>query len=433
MRTVIWYPLLLSLFVLACSQSNDPLQFDTSDSSQSRNQSCIDGEASGYPCLNVDLRARLSPGELFGERLNDIWGWTDPQTGREYALVGMTDGVSFVDISSPADPVVIGILPESLQGGSGKWRPGSGVHLQDDGEEKSTWRDLKVYNDHLFVVSDGQPHGLQIFDLTRLRTVTQVPATFSSDANYRDFESAHNIAINEETGFAYVVGSEVDGGGLYILDISSPKQPEFVTTFADTLVGHQSTGYVHDTQCVVYRGPDSDYTGRELCFNASETHLAVVDVTEKQAIETISRNGYQGNRYAHQGWLTEDHRYFLLDDELDENQNGHNTRTYIWDMEDLDSPQMIGIYEAPYASIDHNQYVLGNNLYQTNYTAGLRILNLDGIGSGTLEEVAFFDTYAADDNPKFEGAWSSYPFFESGIVVVSDVTFGLFILQPAIQ
>ncbi len=50
---------------------------------------------------------------LNSSSLNDIWGWTDPQTGKEYALVGMSNGTSFVDISNPENPIFIGILTNS--------------------------------------------------------------------------------------------------------------------------------------------------------------------------------------------------------------------------------------------------------------------------------------------------------------------------------
>ncbi len=42
---------------------------------------------------------------------NDIWGWADPMTGREYALMGMTDGTAFVDVTDPDNPAVLGKLP----------------------------------------------------------------------------------------------------------------------------------------------------------------------------------------------------------------------------------------------------------------------------------------------------------------------------------
>jgi choice-of-anchor B domain-containing protein len=310
-------------------------------------------------------------------------------------------------------------------------------------EGKSTWRDFKVFQNHLYVVSDGQPHGLQVFDLTRLRDVEDPPVIFSEDVLYKEFGNAHNIAINEETGFAYIGGSNTYGGGLHIVDIREPKNPQFAGFHSDSTVGLNSSGYVHDAQCVNYRGPDGDHQGAEICMNSSETHVVIADVTNKSNVPTISASSYDSSadldsinssedikHYAHQGWLTEDHRYFLLDDELDESNGGNNTRTYIWDVQDLDNPGLIGIYENGLNSIDHNQFIKGGYVYQANYTSGLRILSLENIANGELEEVAYFDTFPQNNDTEYDGAWSNYPYFESGVIVVSDISNGLFILQP---
>jgi hypothetical protein len=134
--------------------------------------------------------------------------------------------------------------------------------------------------------------------------------------------------------------------------------------------------------------------------------------------------------YTHQGWLTGDHAYLLMDDELDERNSGIPTRTLIWDVRDLDSPVFMSAYSGSTTAIDHNQYIVGNHAYQANYRAGLRTLDISGIAQGSLAEVGFFDVYPADDLPNFNGAWSVYPFFPSGTVVVSGIEQGLFILRP---
>lgn len=396
---------------------------------------CTDGVADErYPCSGIDLLAHVTSQQLKGEQLNDIWGWTDPESGKEYALVGLIDGVTFVDISDPGEPQVVGKLMETQPTGSAAAKAPAALSGYDLKHGKSDWRDFKVYRDHLFVVSDNQErnihHGMQVFDLTRLREMSPPAEEYSEDALYTGIRDAHNVAINEETGYAYIVGSKSDGPGLHIVDISSPLQPEFAGYHADTTVGgYSGSGYVHDTQCVVYQGPDDDYRGDEICFNSAESHLEIVDVSQKDAITQVSKSTYDGNRYAHQGWLTEDHRYFLLDDELDEWQDNINTSTYIWDVSDLDAPELIGTYTAEVQSIDHNQYVKGNRVYQANYTSGLRVLSLDGISSGLLDEAAYFDTYPENNQPDFNGAWSNYPYFESGVIAVSDISEGLFLLK----
>lgn len=387
---------------------------------------CTDGFAGEYGCSNVDLLAHVTTDELLAEEkdgiiLNDIWGWTDPESGKEYAIVGMTNGTSFVDISDPINPIVLGILPEHHSAQSA--RTGG---IQHDGA-KSLWRDIKVYKNHAYIVSEDETHGMQVFDLTNLRNVANTPQEFTESGHYNGIGSAHNIVINEASGYAYAVGSNgaanCSEGGLHIINIQSPTSPIYEACF-------DNDGYTHDAQCVTYNGSDMDYLGKEICFNSNENSITIVNVDDKNNIQLISRNEYEGSSYAHQGWLTEDHNYFLANDELDEFYGGTNTKTYIWDVRDLDAPVLIGKYEHSTTSIDHNLYIVGNKVYESNYTSGLRILDISDIANANLEQIGFFDTYPSDDNPEFHGTWSNYPFFESGVVIVTDITNGLFILKP---
>ena len=381
--------------------------------------SCESNAAAGFGCENVDLLSFLSVPDLGGGRgiqLNDIWGWTDPEDGTEYAIVGRMDGTSFVDISDPYNPVYVGNLPKTA------------------GSQTNSWRDMKVYRDHVFIVADGAgEHGMQIFDLRQLRDVQSPPVAFEETAHYDGIHSAHNIVINEDTGFAYTVGNssggETCGGGSHMIDIRDPANPTFAGCFAHEETGRAGTGYTHDAQCVVYNGPDEQYAGREICFGSNETALSIADVTDKQNPVKISATSYPNVGYAHQGWVTEDHRYFLLDDELDELQGlVENTRTLIWDVSDLEDPQLIKEYMSESKSSDHNLYIKGNLVYQSNYVSGLRVLDITDINNPV--EVGYFDTVPGDENnPGFDGSWSNYPFFESGVIVVTSGSEGLFLVR----
>lgn len=373
---------------------------------------CIDGFAAGiYPCNKVDLEAFMPldqiGGTLSNSAANDIWGWTDPLNGDEYAIIGRVFGTSFIDISDPANPVYLGDLP---------------TH----GAFGSSWRDIKTYDNHAFIVSEASQHGMQVFDLTQLGSVANPPVTFTETAHYNKNASAHNIVINEDSGYAYIVGASGKNGcsgGLHMVDISDPVNPTFAGCFS-------SDGYTHDAQCVNYNGPDTEHQGKEICFNSNEDTVTIVDVTNKANPVQLSRTGYVGSAYTHQGWLTEDQAYFLLDDELDEQNSGHNTRTRVFDVSDLDFPALIGSYDSDNPAIDHNQYVKGHFSYQANYRSGLRILDISDVENVNLTEVAYFDIYPDDDAAQFNGAWSSYPYFDSGIVIVSGIEQGLFILRP---
>ena len=381
---------------------------------------CTDGATGPFDCSQVDLVAFVplaSLGADPGTILNDIWGWTDPVTGRDWALVGRSDATAFVDVSDPANPRYAGELPMT------------------EGATENLWRDIKVYADHAFIVADGAgAHGVQIFDLTQLRDTAGPPVTFAETARYDGIASSHNIVINPETGMAYAVGSSMGGttcgGGLHMIDVRTPAEPVFLGCFSDATTGRQRTGYSHDAQCVIYRGPDEDYQGREICFGANETALSIADVTDRENPVAIARGEYPNVGYTHQGWLTEDHRHFFMGDEADESQGRvDRTRTLIWDVADLDDPLLLKEHFAETGTIDHNQYIRGNRLYQANLMSGLRVLDISDVENPV--EIGFFDTVPDDAGlPAFGGAWSNYPFFESGVVVVSSWSEGLFVLRP---
>jgi choice-of-anchor B domain-containing protein len=367
----------------------------------------------------MELQAFLPINEIGGGRgvnLNDVWGWTDPQTNREYALVGRTNGTSFVDVTDPANPRYLGDLPMT------------------EGAQANVWRDIKVYGDHAFIVADGAgPHGMQVFDLTKLRDVPNAPVTFTADAHYDRLASAHNIVINEQTGTAFAVGvnsgGEVCGGGLHLIDIRDPKNPTFQGCFSDPRTGNAGTGYSHDAQCVTYTGPHQKYAGREICFGSNETALSIADVTDRENPIALSRASYPDVQYSHQGWLTPDQRYFYMNDEGDE-VGGivPRTRTIIWDVADLDDPQIAGMFMGETPASDHNLYIVGDTMYQSNYSSGLRVIDISD--RANPREIGFFDSVpTGNDEAGFNGSWSNYPYFRSGTIIFTSIGEGLFIVK----
>jgi len=388
------------------------------------------GMADQFSCSQVDVLSFLPLDAIGGTdrgiSANDVWGWTDPQTGREYALVGRTDGVAFIDVSSPSDPVYLGNLAKT---------PGS---------QTNAWRDIKVFDSHAFVVADGAgQHGMQIFDLTRLRDVRDAPVEFEADALYDAFGSAHNVVINEGTGTAYAVGvnsgGETCGGGLHMIDINSPKDPSFLGCFADAGTGRSGTGYSHDAMCIDYDGPDTEHAGQEICFGANENAISIADVTDKSNPVSLATATYPAAAYTHQGWITEDHRYFYVGDELDEmasvaaadslgvEPDMAGSRTLIWDVSDLDDPVLVKEHIGETFTIDHNLYIVGDLMYQSNYVSGLRVLDISDRENPV--EVGFLDTVPWDESITFDGSWSNYPFFESGTIIVSSGKEGVFFVK----
>lgn len=411
---------------------------------------CIDGYAKfthegkeyEYECDGYDLMGYVSLDEMNAEAGNDCWGWTDPSSGKEYALMGLDNGTAFVDISEPTQPIYLGKLStETIP---------------------TIWRDIKVYKDHAFIVADfstnipenDKNHGIQIFDLNILGGISK-PTNFTYDFLYMEHGQAHNISINEESGFAYSVGTNTFDGGLHVINISDPKNPTFS-------VGYQSEGYTHDAQVVNYKGPDVDHQGKEIFIGSNGRHpqeddkVVIIDVSDKKNIQTITSFDYPNIGYTHQAWLTDDHRYLFVGDELDEILGKvTNTRILIFDISDLDNPTLHNEFFYETDAIDHNGYVVGSKYYQANYSSGLRVIDIININQKSFTEIGYFDTFNENQPNKvslsnqlnsssrdpdhgdpakgrlaeWKGAWSVYPFFNSENIIISDINSGLFIVK----
>jgi choice-of-anchor B domain-containing protein len=367
---------------------------------------CEFGQAAGYACENIDFWAHVPPSEIGGASTNEVWGWTDPLDGKEYVILGRNNGVSFFTIDDPANPIQIGFLPTF--------------------STPSLWRTFRTYQNYLFIGSEASGHGLQIFDLTRLRNPETLPATFTTDAHYSGFSRCHTLVIHEESGLLFACGTNTYSGGLHVVDISNPLAPTIAGGYSDD-------GYTHEAQVMTYTGPDADYQNDIIvfCYNGNApASLTIVNATDPSDIQTVSITNYSPSAYCHQGWLTPDGRHLLMNDELDESNNLTDfTRTLIWNVEDLDDPIYEGDFLGPTEAIDHNLFNIGNLSFQSNYTAGLRLIDYTDIDNMNLQEVAFFDHFPSNDNAVFQGTWMHYPYFESGIIPISDLYNGMFLVE----
>lgn len=344
--------------------------------------------------------ADLSPSATSG---NDCWGYTSP-SGREYAIIGTDDGTAFVEVTDPGKPQL----------------------LSHHSGPISLWRDIKVYGDNAYVVSEGGD-GIQIFDMSTIDSgiVTLVNTITTGGCT----TATHNVAIDTTSGFLYRCGGgggPCSGGapqGLVIYNLAAnPNNPPFSALW--------STRYVHDCVVVVSTRPGA-LNGQQLAFCAADdgsgggtANLHILNVTNKASITTVATAAYTSNAFSHQVWLTPDQRYAYLNDELDESSFGFTTRTRIFDVGNPAAPVFLGFFTSGSTAIDHNLYVTSDKIYEANYRSGLRVF--DNTVPSAPSVFGFFDTYEADDGAEFNGLWSNYPFFASGTVLGSDIEKGLF-------
>ncbi|KAF3349320.1 hypothetical protein HYQ45_008522 [Verticillium longisporum] len=411
---------------------------------------CVNGFAAAIPgdplntfrCSNIDLYHFLTHEQLgsWGGRGSSSWGWTSAD-GREFVAIGQYDGTAFAEITKEGKLSYVGRLPQYDAIGS-------------------NWREIRIVGDIVVIGSEAIKHGVQFFDMKKVldldpanpKNFTQADLTGHWDE--LPVGRTHNIVVNHELNYAIAAGS-VGGnatirvrdnlpcrGGLIFLDISDPTN----VTSPGCAAGD---GYVHDAECLVYRGPDTRYYGRDICYGYNEDTLTIYDVTNKVGNVTniISISDFPGAEYIHQGVVNNEtwQEYLFLDDEFDERDAkvGPMTKglptTHIFDIRDLEKPVYTGNYAGKTRSIDHNQYIVNGLLYQSNYGNGLNVLDTSSVTKdptgASICEVGHFDIHPEDDEAPgggvvaFTGSWSSYANFKSGFIFVHTIERGSFVVK----
>ncbi|WMS88311.1 choice-of-anchor B family protein [Pleionea litopenaei] len=387
---------------------------------------CDGGSAAGFPCQNIDLVAHV-PLQQFSSRPssgNDIWGHVDLNSGNEYAIMGVRDGVAVFDLSNPEAPREVGTITG----------------------QNSTWRDIKVYQyfddavgewqAYAYSTIDNATEGVSIIDLNNL------PNSISLVRRDSSVSDAHNVYISNVD---YTLNTQLDGtvarlqliganrysGSFHSYSLDAPEQLSEMS--------NQSSfyGYTHDGASVTL----NDGRVANGCVNATEQCTVFVDFNEKEMVlwdisdptqtERLSVTTYTdvppGAKYVHSGWVSDDKRFVFLHDEFDEANAGLNSTVRIFQIDNLQQPVQVGQWTGPTRAVDHNGFVRGNRYYMSNYERGLTILDISDPASPV--EVGFFDTFPASNNASYNGAWGTYPFLPSGLILVSDINSGLYVLR----
>jgi choice-of-anchor B domain-containing protein len=385
---------------------------------------CDNGFAGDYACENMDLLSHvpLSSFSTNPSAANDVWGFYDVNDDREYAIIGLRNGVGVVEVTDPESPRMVGSLPS----------------------QSTAWRDIKVYqhfnteavrwDSYAYVTADSASVGTMIIDLRSLPDEISVAATDQTDI------SAHNVylsnvdyslgvALNDVRPYLHIAGSNRQGGSFNTYGLEDPKSPSAVYENSSTSRANYShdvssmvlTDERKDTQCIA-GGPYC-----EIFFDFNEDNFQLWDKTKNDSPSRLSMTSYQNVAYVHSGWYTEDKQVVLVHDELDEMDYNLNTTVRLFELSDLRNPSLLSTWSGPTGAIDHNGFVRGNRYYMSNYTRGMTVLDISN--TADPKEVGYFDTFPVSDNTSFNGAWGVYPYLPSGVVLISDISSGLYVVR----
>ena len=336
-----------------------------------------------YHWENTSLVSSSAHGNVY----NEVWGFV--QGGREYAVIGSTDGTHIFDVTDPANAYEAAFVAGKAQGTAI-------VH-----------RDYHDYNGYLYAVCDEGNSSLQIIDLSNLPTSVNV--VYDSDAL---LNKTHNIFIDTAHAKLYACGVTTAAPQLIDMQVYSLANPISPTWLTD----YTTVGYIHDT----YVRNDTAY------LNAGLFGLYIVDFSNTTTPSIIgSLTSYPFKGYNHSGWLSDDGNTYIMADE----NHGHEMKSI--DVSDLSNITVLNTFISgeDSQSIPHNQLIKGNHLFVSHYHDGLQIFDISD--PSDVQRIGYYDTYTPGDHTAFRGAWGVYPYLPSGNILVSDMQYGLFVLELA--
>ena len=336
-----------------------------------------------------------------GIEYSDCWGYTH-SNGTEIAIIGGIEDILFVDITSPANPVLLYSYHVL--------NPSTGT------DNQSAWRDFMTYGDYVYAASDEGAAGLLIFDMSLAPTfITMVKQTTAF------FNRTHTIFIDEENGKLYAGGSNTVSNGLVILDLL--PNPNLPTLEANVPLNAVGGGYVHD----MYVRDNIAY-----CSHGSLAKIQIYDFSELPSFSVIgSIDNYPEPGYNHSSWLNEEGTALVMCDET----HGSDVKWVdITDPENISSDdfrtfnsELLGPNVAS-SSVAHNPFIQANLAYVAYYHDGVQVFDITD--PDNIELLAYYDTYPDNvDYTDYIGCWGVYPFFPSGVIVASDMNYGLYMME----
>lgn len=329
--------------------------------------------------LNVSYVGNIG----YDQDLSDIWGYASPD-GTEYAIVGVFDGVSIVSLEDPSNPTELFFFP------------GAG----------STWRDIKTFAGYAYVTNETD-NGLMVIDLNGLPAAASAVDWAPNIPGLGTLSSIHNIWI-DEFGYAYLPGSNLNSGGVLYVDVfTTPGEPIYVDKGPAI--------YSHDV-----------FTRNNIMYS-SEIYagvFSIYDISDKNNSQVLGSSPTEG-AFTHNAWLSDDNTILYTTDEQPDSPVGSYNVSDPTDVQELD--QFRPFETLGDGVIPHNVHVWEDWLIVSYYTDGCIIL--DGSNPTNLVEVGNFDTFIPP-SAGFSGAWGAYPYLPSGLILISDIGNGMYVLQP---
>lgn len=327
--------------------------------------------------LNVTLRSHLP----FSVALSNIGGYVD-SSGNEYALVGTYNGLSIVDVTDPANPVIKFNIPGT----------------------NSDWREVKTWQNYAYVTTEGCCNGLQILNLGYLPDSVPMKYYKGNGAINNQINRIH--ALHIDAGFAYLYGSDLFSGAAIILDLSNPWSPNYM--------GHTPGTYIHD-----------GYVRNDTLFGCHiyDGYFSVIDVTNKANPVTITTQNTP-NLFTHNSWLNDAGNVLFTTDEV---SDSYLTSYDISDLNNITELNRIQLTPGS-GSIVHNTHTLNDFEVVSWYKDGIAIV--DASHPDNMIVTGSYDTYSQGSGDGFNGCWGVYPYLPSGNLVVSDIDNGLYVLTP---
>ncbi len=336
-----------------------------------------------------------------GNIWNDLIGYYDSLTQKEYIIAGSTDSIYFFDITIPTQIKLLDVEYGSVKGVIN--------------------RDYEIYQHYVYCVADQNRSSMQIYDLQYL-----------PDSVHKVYEDStlaintHSIFIEAKSKRLYMcsnkyanwVNGNLKESAMDIISLEDPEKPKFL---AKLYVPVRSNGeaafrWVHESHV----RNDTAYLS---CGYSGLYIYDLRDLNNQIILGTIVN--YPQAAYNHSSWLNKNGNYLMFTDE----NIGSNIK--IFDISIIQAPRIESYFISNTWATPHNSYWFGSFAVASMYHDGVFIWNIADTKKPQL--AAFYDTYPqnaiGDYTQNFAGCWGVWPYLPSGNIIASDRSNGIFVLK----